>query len=180
MTPFDGLETRPSRRPVSPFVLLLLGGAATALCTEWLRFQGTPALAIVPAALGSVVTIASVARAYRARRRWRRVNERRSADVLAGHPAAEPASLLTIREEDGRLAIVRAVAHDAPPSPLVARPAGERATGRPRSALGVQRDRERDHERARDHDRAAARERTSIDAADASDAAERQPSHAEP
>jgi len=173
MTPFGELESRPPRRPVSPFVLLLLGGAATALSAEWLRFQGIPALAIVPAALGSVITITSVARAYRARRRWRRDAARRSADLLAARGAGtEPASLLTIREEDGRLAIVHAVTHDAPASPLVTGPAGARATDRPRSALGGS----RDHERGRDHDLTAARDRTSIDAADA---AERQPSHAE-
>jgi len=179
MTPFGDLDSRPPRRPVSPFVLLLLGGAATVLSAEWLRFQGIPALAIVPAALGSVITITSVARSYRARRRWRRDAARRSADLLAARGAgAEPAGLLAIREEDGRLAIVRAVEHDAPPSPLVTRPAAEHATDRPRSALGGSRDRER----GRDHARAAGRGRTSIDASDASDAsdaAERQPSHAD-
>lgn len=178
MTPFGDLESRPPRRPASPFVLLLLGGAATALGAEWLRFQGAPALAIVPAALGSVITITSVARAYRARRRWRRDVARRSADLLAARGAgAEPAGLLTIREEDGRLAIIRAVAQDAPPSPLVAHPAGERATDLPRSVLGASRD--NGSERGRDHELAAARDRTSLDAADAADAAERQPSHAD-
>ena len=176
MSSFRDLESGPPPRPASPFVLLLLGGAATALSAEWLRFQGLPVLAIVPAALGSVVTITSVARAYRARRRWRRDAARRSADLLAARAAgAQAADLLAIREEDGRLAIVRAVEHDAPPSPLVARPAGEHAPDRPRSALGARPAGDRD----RDHDRAAARDRTSIDAADTSDAAELQPTHAD-
>lgn len=138
MSPFGDLETHPPRRPVSPFVVLLLGAATTALIAEWLRFQGTPALAIVPGVVGSLATVAAVARLYRARRRWRRMNAQ-SVDVLTVRPLdPEPRDLLTIREEDGRLAIVRAVARDEP-SPLVARPAAERAAARPRSALGPDR-----------------------------------------
>lgn len=139
MSPFGDLGTRPSRRPVSPFVALLLGGAATALIAEWLRFQGAPAVAIVPGVVGSLATVASVVRLYRARRRWRR-GEARFASVLTdGRLDDDPASVLTIREEDGRLAIVRAVAHDEAPSPLIARPADESAASRPRSALGGKR-----------------------------------------
>ncbi len=169
MTPFGDLDTHPPRRPVSPFVVLLLGGAATALIAEWLRFQGTLALAIVPGVLGSLITVAAVARLYRARRRWRRMNAH-SADVLAIRPLdTEPRDLLTIREEDGRLAIVRAVARDLSPSPQVI-PAGERAADSPRSALGPDRD-----EAARDGTARDASSRAS--SRDAADPTERRTSH---
>jgi len=162
---FRDLDNGPPPRPASPFALLLLGGAATALSAEWLRFQGATTLAIVPAALGSVVTITSVARAYRARRRWRRENERRSTDVVVAlGEAVDPASLLTIREEDGRLAIVRAVTRDQPPSPLRARPAGESSADPLNSALGANGDPE------------ASQEQTQGDVAEAAD---RQPSNAD-
>lgn len=73
------------RRPTSPFLILLLGGAACALGAEWLRFQWGLALAAPPAIAGGVATLSATARAYRARRRWRR----RSAlvdDAVRGAP----------------------------------------------------------------------------------------------
>jgi hypothetical protein len=61
----------PPPRPFSPFLRLLIGGAATALAAEWLRFQADVAWAALPAGAGAVATLASVARGMRARRAWR-------------------------------------------------------------------------------------------------------------
>lgn len=99
--PADGPP--PDARPASPFLILLLGGASCALGAEWLRFQWGPWLAVPPAVAGGIVTLTAVARAYRARRRWRR--RRALADETArAVPAAPGDAALTDQEP----ALVRA------------------------------------------------------------------------
>jgi hypothetical protein len=69
----------------------VLGAAATALATEWLRFQEGWTLAAVPAALGGIATVVAVARSYRARRAWRRAREQAAAgEPVPPAPQVEP------------------------------------------------------------------------------------------
>lgn len=97
--PADG--PRPDARPASPFLILLLGSASCALGAEWLRFQWGAWLAVPPAAAGGVVTLAAVARAYRARRRWRR--RRALADEAARAVPAAPGSDAPAGQEPRRV-----------------------------------------------------------------------------
>ncbi len=104
-------------RPASPFLMLLLGGGATALTAEWLRFQADWTLATAPAALGAAATLTAVARAYRARRRWRRSQE----TALRGEaplPQADASSPIRVEarapEGERRPTVLR----DDPPAPL--------------------------------------------------------------
>lgn len=96
-----GGEPVPGPRPVSPFLILLLGGAATALGAEWLRFQWTPAVAAAPAALGTVATLSGVVGAYRSRRVRRRGSAQAAATPATAAVPADAAAWLDSIDSDG-------------------------------------------------------------------------------
>ena len=75
----------PPPKPPSPFGVLVLVGGVVALATEWLRFQGGPALPV--GLVGGLGTVAATGGALRARRRWRRRRERIPTDGVATVPA---------------------------------------------------------------------------------------------
>jgi hypothetical protein len=112
-------DARPPERPASPFLILLLGAATTALATEWLRFQAGWTLAAAPVALGAPATLVAVARTYRARRRWRRAREAAAAgEPSPSVPEAEaPPPRVQARpaRQEPRPSVLR---HDAPASLL--------------------------------------------------------------
>ena len=72
-------------RPFSPFVRLLIGAGTTALLGEWARFQADLSWAALPLGAGSVITLVSVARGVRERRRWRRA-QAAEGDPVEGLP----------------------------------------------------------------------------------------------
>ena len=121
----------PPGRPPSPFLVLVLGVAATALTAEWLRFQEGWTLAAVPAALGAITTLAAVARSYRVRRAWRRAREAAAGEAVPPAPEVEdPPARVQARapREQPTPSVLR---HDVPtsllgPSDLDAGPAEDR------------------------------------------------------
>jgi hypothetical protein len=145
-------DAAPDPRPASPFLILLLGSASSALGAEWLRFQWGAWLALPLAVAGGIVTLTAVTRAYRARRRWRR--RRTLADEAArAVPAApggdaladqEPALVRASRAKPPASRVAgRTEAHEAPPATPAAD--GERRDRRPAGAApaGSGEDRER-------------------------------------
>lgn len=113
----------PDPRPPSPFLILLLGVAATALAAEWLRFQWSWAAAVPPALAGTAGTIAGVARAYRRRRAWRR----------GRHTASEVPAPAPDRDDDADIHVTRPAAIAAP-STRPRREAPDPRPGRPPTA----------------------------------------------
>ncbi len=61
----------PSKKPPSPFVLMVFGLAMTTVAAEWMRFQFGTTLLLPVAAFGTAVTLRTTVSAYRARRAWR-------------------------------------------------------------------------------------------------------------
>lgn len=129
-------------RPTSPFLILVLGAAATALGAEWLRFGWGPWLAAGPAAAGAVATILGVGRAFRRRRAWRARRDAERTDSLHAEGAtaaqAAPTTVPRTREthdDDG----IRAVRRPAPGRA----PAGNSAEGAGDAGRHAPADRER-------------------------------------